>query len=116
MLDDTVCKHNQKGFCKFKLTCRNKHENALCPQEVTCISKECILRHPKVCKNFNKEGACRFKEKCAYKDEKDMIQNINVKNLIANHEKEISAMKDEMKQLKTIVSQMENKIIILNQE
>ena len=63
-----------------------------------------------MCKNFNKEGACRFKEKCAYKHEKDMIQNINVKDLIANHEKEISAMKDEMKQLKTIVSQIENKI------
>ena len=45
-----------------------------------------------------------------------MIQNINVKDLIANDEKETSAMKDEMNQLKTIVSQMENKIIILSQE
>ena len=67
MLDETVCKHNQKGICKFKLTCRNKHENALCPEEVTCASKECNFGHPKSGKNFNREGACRFKENCAYK-------------------------------------------------
>ena len=87
MLDETVCKHNQKGFCKFKLTCRNKHENALCLEEVTCTSKECNFRHPKACKNLNREGACRFKENCAYKHEKDMNQDINVKDHIANPEK-----------------------------
>ena len=86
MLDETVCKHNQKCFCKFKLTCRKKYENALCPEEVTCTSKECIFRHPKVCKNCNRLGACRFKENCAYKHEKDMNQNINVKDFIAFNE------------------------------
>ena len=39
-----------------------------------------------------------------------MIQNINVKDLIANHEKEVSAMIDEMNQLKTIVSQMSHEL------
>ena len=115
-MDETVCKHNQKGFCKFKLTCRNKHENAVCPEEVTCTSKECNYRHPKSCKNFNREGACRFKEKCAYKHNRDMNQNKNIKDLIANHEKEINAMINEMNQLKTVVFQMENKIMILSQD
>ena len=39
-----------------------------------------------------------------------MIQNINVKDLIENCEKEVSAMIDEMNQLKTIASQMSHEL------
>ena len=99
MSEDTVCKQNQRGFCKFKLLCRKRHENALCPEDATCISKECVFRHPKVCKNYSKEGICRFKEFCAYKHEKDTNQNNSVKHLITNHEKEISTIKHELNQI-----------------
>ena len=116
MLGETVCKHNQSGFCKFKNTCRNKHENTLCPKDDHCTSKECLFRHPKSCKNYKREGTCRFKEFCAYKHDKDKDHHINVKELITNHEQEMSAIKHEMNQLKLIISQMGNQIMILNQE
>ena len=62
-----------------------------------------------ICKNLNKEGACRFKERFAYKHEKEMIQNTNVKDLITNHEKEISALIDEMNQLKQLYPKCKTK-------
>ena len=43
-----------------------------------------------------------------------MNQNIDIKDIIANHEKEISAMIYEMNQLKTIALQIKNKIMILS--
>ena len=84
MMDETVCKHNQRGFCKFKLSCRNKHENTLCPKKDTYTLRECISRHPKVCKNYKRDETCGFNDQCAYKDSD---QKINVKELIKNHEK-----------------------------
>ena len=89
---------------------RNKHENTLCPKEDTCKSRECIFRHPKVCKNYIRHETCRFNDQCAYKHEKDSDQKIYVKELIKNHEKDIGAIKDEMNQLKAIISQMGNQI------
>ena len=41
---------------------------------------------------------------------------MNVKELITNHEQEISTIKNEMNQLKLIMSQMGHQIMILNQE
>ena len=65
-----------------------------------------MFRHLKSCKNYKREGTCRFKEYCAYKHEKDKDQRINVKEIITNHEQEISKIKNEMKELKLITSQM----------
>ena len=69
-----------------------------------------------MCKNYSKEGICQFKEFCAYKHEKVTNQNNSVKHLITNHEKEISTMKHELNQIKKIVSQMGNQIMIHSQE
>ena len=115
MMNGAICKHNQRGFCKFKLFCRNKHENTLCPKEDTSTSRDSIFRHPKVCKNYTRHETCRFNDQCAYKHEKDSDQKINIKELIKNHEKDIGAIKDEMNQLKAIISQMGKQILILNQ-
>ena len=85
------------------------------PKEDTCTSRECIFRHPKVCKNYKRDETCRFNDQCAYKHEKDSEQKINVKDHIKNHEKLIVAIKDETNQLKEIISQIGNQILILNQ-
>ena len=78
MEDQAICKHNQTGFCRFKLGCRNKHENGICPKEARCSSSKCPYTHPKACRNFSREGICKFGEDCAYKHEK--INNINMTN------------------------------------
>ena len=45
-----------------------------------------------------------------------MNQNTNIKDLTANHEKEICAMLDEMNQLKQLYSKWKKKIMILSQD
>ena len=105
-----VCKHNQNSYCKYKLNCKKRHENKLCSEEQNCNSKECLLRHPKTCKYFFREGFCRFGDGCFYTHRKGSKQDPKIKDIIEKHEPEINAIKDEMNKLKEIISLMENKI------
>ena len=116
MFGDTLCKHNQSGFCKYKLECRKRHENKLCSEASTCTSKECQYRHPKVCRNYNGEGKCRFRESCSYKHEKEFNKDLKGKEVMDQHTKEINSIKEEMNKLKEVVSLMEKQIMVLNQE
>ena len=69
------------------------------------------MRHPKACKNYFREGSCRFKEHCSYQHKKDLNQDILKQNDI-----EINAIKEEISKLKEIISLMQKQIIELNQE
>ena len=73
----TICRHNQRGFCKFGERCRNRHINEICVQE-NC--EGCKLRHPPRCKYFVLNGACMFGVKCAYIHEENS-EKIKIDNL-----------------------------------
>ena len=114
MSGEEVCNHNQSGYCKYKLNCKKQHENELCPEEQNCNSKECLLRYPKTCKYFFREGVCRFGNGCSYTHKKVSNQDPKIKDMIEKHENEINAIKDEMNKLKEIISLMGNKIAEIN--
>ena len=116
MSGDSVCKYNQRGHCKYKQECRNKHENKLCPEESKCKHKECSMRHPKLCRNYFREGICRYGGDCSYKHEKVINKYHEVQDIQKQNASEINAIKDEMSKLKEIVSLMQNQIAELNQE
>ena len=116
MFGNTLCKHNQSGFCKYKLECRKRYENKLCSEASTCTSKECPYRQPKVCRNYYGEGKCRFGESCSDKHEKEFKKDLKVKEVMDQHKNEINSIKEEMNKLKEVVSLMEKQIIVLNQE
>ena len=65
-----VCKLNQTGFCKFGIHCGKQHENQVCDDIYDCKKDNCIKRHPQICRHYEKNEKCRFKEGCAYIHEK----------------------------------------------
>ena len=107
MSEDTVCRHNQKGFCKFKQNCRNTHENKACSEEDNCSNKKCQLRHPKVCQNFSGEGTCQFGSRCSYKHIKEMNMGSNIENIIQKHSEEVKTIQEEVNKPKVIIIKME---------
>ena len=64
------CKHQNRGFCKFKENCKNIHAENICEeflQNEKCERKGCPFRHPKNCFHWqkNKDG-CKWEKTCQY--------------------------------------------------
>ena len=116
MSEPTVCKYNQGGYCRYKLNCRKRHEDKTCPEADNCRSKECLYRHPKLCRNYSTEGSCKFGEDCAYKHKTQSDMSSHMKEVILKHYDEMTAIKDEVSQLKVTVKEMESKINMLTQD
>ena len=36
-----LCKFNQKGFCKFKQYCKERHEDEICGNQSECENRKC---------------------------------------------------------------------------
>ena len=88
-MEEELCQHHQRGFCKFRGECKKYHENEICKGK-SCSSKECRKRHPKVCKYYSRDEICHFKEDCSYKhvkhSEKDMKVKYNMKQQKTSNE------------------------------
>ena len=59
MEDQSICKFNQTGYCKFGETCIKIHENQRCYTKGWNPSK-CKKCHPKECKYFAEKKFCKF--------------------------------------------------------
>ena len=96
-MEQPVCKHNQKGFCKFGEECTKYHENEICRDE-RCCSNSCRKRHPRSCKYFRENGVCKFGQGCAYLHSETVKKTeIDILN------KEMNNMKVEIDVLTNIV-------------
>ena len=109
---DDICKHNQRGFCKFKESCHKRHENQVCKDLNECRNKKCQQRHPQTCKYFVKDKRCRYQEKCAYfhREEPDAQQKLNeiLATALATQIKEVADMRNKVIELKIKVQHLEN--------
>ena len=66
-MEDQVCSHFKFGFCKFKSKCKRVHLKETCSEQKYCTNlKTCNKRHPRKCKHFAHEKACRFNQDCDY--------------------------------------------------
>ena len=105
-----ICKFNQTGFCKFGIHCGKKHENQVCDNTYDCTKNNCDKRHPQTCRNFSKNGKCRFQGSCAYLHEKNEnsqeLLNEQFKSLMMKHENDIQNLTDEVNRLKSLVQNM----------
>ena len=108
--NQSICKYNQTGFCKFKEKCQKRHEDQLCEAHPQCTNRECEKRHPKVCRNFSAKGECSHNEKCAYSHQyQDKLQlkfNETVLFLISRNQQEIETLKEEVKKLENTIENM----------
>ena len=84
----------------------------MCLDQNNCKVENCIKRHPQLCRNFNKSGKCRHKDKCAYQHVKheDLNQqneiNKAVTQVIIKHEKEMELINAKTDKLKEIILDM----------
>ena len=101
-----LCKHNQSGFCKIgEKNCSKRHNNEICSRNNTCDDPSCEKRHPKICKYFVMNHACKFNQQCAYLHIENKT-DVKLKEL----EKEIVSMKEEIQDLATSVKKMVEKV------
>ena len=109
---DNICKYNQKGYCKFGSRCEKEHNNEICTNLLDCKDENCGKRHPKVCRNYQKQGTCFFKEECAYQQhvQKSQGEHLFLVQILASHFKEVGVLKQELNDLKLKVEVMETKM------
>ena len=56
--DSKKCPYFDRGFCKYKYACRNKHSDTVC-NDTNCNEEQCDKRHPilaniVICVDFSK--------------------------------------------------------------
>ena len=106
--EQSICKFNQTGFCKFGKHCEKQHEDKICENSGKCTIKSCKERHPKVCRYFLKHDGCRYKEECAYLHKSKIINQVNLNEqvtiIVYKHEKEITALREEVNRLNIIIN------------
>ena len=90
----SVCKYFQRGYCRNRSWCHQPHNNNVCKERVF-RDPYCSERHPKTCKFYARNGACRGKEECAYEHNKS--ENSDKLCLL---EKEVKNLEDDMKIIK----------------
>ena len=89
---ENYCKYNLFGHCKFGDNCRKFHVKSICPN-FPCLLEGCASRHPRPCKFFVLYGKCKFDEKCSF-------LHVSTNDKIAQAEKEIKTLKNEIEALK----------------
>ena len=65
MAVETICNFFKYGYCKFKMSCKNKHVTLVCDDE-KCNPQKCEKRHPRLCKYMSNYGSCKLGSICAY--------------------------------------------------
>ena len=79
MAVETICNFYKYGYCKFKMSCKNKHVTTVCDDE-KCNPIKCEKRHPRLCKYISNYGSCKLGSICAYshdhrrKNENDRLE------------------------------------------
>ena len=112
---NSICKHNQTGYCKYNKSCTNTHINEVCKQTY-CEQSTCNKRHPNDCRKFNSSAGCRFKDRCACKHINSLTStdqsaiNKAVEEVTIKHEDDIKLIKEELTEMKSAMKMMQDKI------
>ena len=109
------CFYNNRGYCRFRDTCRYQHFNEICLKTI-CKDSQCKRRHPVFCKykencKFNKSGICAYKHS---EDDKD--KDVILVDEINHYIKDIEMLKKEIKDMEDVINEKENYLTILTKE
>ena len=95
MSQETVCKFNKFGFCKFGNYCFRNHEKRVC-ENGECQVHGCPLRHPRKCKFFTEFSYCKFGSYCKFSHQTS--RTIETSRVIEDLKEEISLLKNKIKE------------------
>ena len=105
MAAPSICKHNQKGFCKFGDHCRNRHVKEICGSD-HCRIEICELRHPLKCRFFSLNGECKFEEHCAY-----LHQESEAKIRVNHLERKLAVTEAKVEELERALEEIKTKLV-----
>ena len=122
MAVETICNFFKYGYCKFKMSCKNKHVTLVCDDE-KCNPQKCEKRHPRLCKYMSKYGSCKLGSICAYSHNRknennrlekkidELIAMVNKKNdTIVKCENKIEDLMQKNKEKDAIIDKLVNDV------
>jgi hypothetical protein len=119
--DSIVCRHYMYGFCKFGETCRKQHAKETC-QEMFCENENCLKRHPRNCKFYDKYSRCKFGDYCAFahRENPQLVENKIMKikvevleNDLNEERNDIIDLKEKVKGLEAIVEELCERLLTI---
>ena len=113
------CNFNNRGFCKSKTECKNRHSDVVCDNQ-KCEEENCDKRHPFQCKygihcRFNKKNKCLYAHVTLASDDgkldaldKAFNKRVNkLENSIVSMQNELIGKDSIIKDLKDKVNELE---------
>ena len=129
MAVENICNFFKYGYCKFKMSCKNKHVTIVCDDE-NCNPQKCEKRHPRLCKYISNYGSCKLGSICAYshkdhnrKDENkrlekkldELIAMVNTRDdTISKYEKKIEDLMVKNNEKDAVIDKLVNDVKELN--
>ena len=111
MATQNVCRYNKFGYCRYKETCRNLHENEVCESQ-SCEIYACNKRHPRHCRYYRDYNRCKFNP-CKFKHVKYPSPETEIEKLREDQTK-VSAKVNEIDILLNEKMNLEKDIKICN--
>ena len=113
MRQESFCRYNKFGYCKFGKKCYRRHEDRLCEKE-HCEVQTCHYRHPRRCRFFFRYNYCKFGTYCKFKhqasDNKNTLKEIeDLKIALEKVNKEIIEKEEEIKRKNDQIISLEEK-------
>ena len=113
MRQESFCRYNKFGYCKFGNKCYRRHEDRLCEKE-HCEVQTCHYRHPRRCRFFFRYNYCKFGTYCKFKhqasDNKNTLKEIeDLKIALEKVNKEIIEKEEEIKRKDDQIISLEEK-------
>ena len=110
--NQNVCYFNKYGFCKFKLTCRKKHNMEICSNK-NCEIRLCSFRHPKSCRYHREIGYCKFGEWCLFNHED--VNRRDIEKAVGNMDVKIVDFENNLELVKKSVKEKDSEILKLEE-
>ena len=116
---ESLCLHRKFGHCKFSERCRKYHAQETC-ESSNCEVKDCLKRHPKACKYFEKYQRCKFGDFCSFSHKKkefvpnqlvpiDHVLRLDIlEKKIEERDNEINSLNDKVDALEETCKALKN--------
>ena len=109
------CNFNNRGYCKSKKECINKHSDVVCDNS-ECDEENCSKRHPYQCKygtycRFNKKKECLYSHVTLASDDGELeALNKVCKNRVRELEDSIASLQNELIGKNSIINVLDKKM------
>ena len=107
-MQNTFCRRNKYGFCKYGDRCHFRHAKQICINS-NCDVLSCENRHPRNCKWYQEYNRCKFTTYCKFKHVKiDSIENLMDK--IKENSNELNELAKKLEKIEKVELDIQKRI------